>query len=400
MTDIYTYQDAITAGGIVTVPPGAYTQSAPLLLPLDTSLTLNGYGVTVTLDAACPGGCIEFASEYDYQIFRDITIRGFTIDASAVTADYTSQSVIGTTRLGTHSGISWMNNLHDILIEDLDITLPASLTDPADYDIRHTGVHLGSRQSSTSLSPSNVERITVHRVKVHGGDQAVVIAAARGYGAANCDEQGVPLTPWAGNLVWMDDISVIDCDHVATVGNPDHLLWGSFHIGSVSHGGSVLVSNCTSYGAGEGGFEVNGFNDTVIEHCDMTDSGAVGFMFYNFNDQVNPATQTILFDDCHAINTGPLVYTSGGTWPRVGFDHIATYGTDTGAITFNNCTAATYSEGYDFYVRDCASVTYTHSSPEPPLVESSNPLFDGTLSIKIAGVEYVAVVSVITQLSH
>lgn len=414
MPDLYTTerQAAITAGGTVTVPPGSYTQSQPLLLPLDTAVTLIGTDVTVTLDAACPGPCLEFASSEDYQTFRNITIRGFSIDASLVTADYTDRAVIGTTRLGTHSGVSWMNYLHDILIEDVDITMPASISDPdlLLYDTRYTGIALVSRQSSSS-NPLNdgepqdyvtVEHVTVQRVNIYDGDMSVVIVALRGYGA------GYEGSPWAGNKVRMDDINVIDCHHLATYGNPAHMMWNSFHIGSMSYGDSVLVSNCTSFGAGEGGFEINGFDNTVIEHCTSTDSGAIGFMFYDFNDQVNPYTQTILFNDCHCVNTGPLVYSyyysPTNEWledHRVGFNHGSTnYGTATGAVTFNNCTAATYSAGNEFLVLGCFSVTYTYSDPEvdpevdpeadPEAVPSGNPLFDGTLSLKVAGVEYAA----------
>jgi len=365
MTDLYAYQAAITAGGTVVVPPGTYTLSQPLLLPQDTAVTLDGYGATVALDAACPGGLLEFASSEDYQTFRNITTRGFAIDASLVTADYNNQAVIGTTRLGTHSGVTWMNYLHDILIQDMDITLPPSLTAVEDYDIRHTGVYLCSRQSSTSTPENDVEvkHITVRNVTVSGGESGIVIAAARGYGAALCDENGAPLTPWAGNHVWMDAINVIDCHHFPTQPADDYLPWNGIHVGSVAHGGSVLVSGCGSEGAGDSNIEVNGFADTVIEHCTMTDSAAISFLIHNFNDRVDPSAQTILFNDCHAVNTGPLVYHQGGTWNRQGFRASSGYGTDIGAVSFVNCTSSTYSEGNDFFTEAVSSVSYSDTPP-------------------------------------
>ena len=142
MSDIATYQADVTAGGTVTIPPGSYTQSTALLIPPSTALTLSGYGVTVTLDAVMDGVgghnerkafvCFD-SNDVDDVTFANVTIEGFTVDGSACAL---MSEVVGNLW-------STRNNYSNIIIKDLDITLPPTRTDPVATP-SHIGVSLTS----------------------------------------------------------------------------------------------------------------------------------------------------------------------------------------------------------------------------------------------------------------
>jgi hypothetical protein len=263
---------------------------------------------------------VDFGKVADHDWFRKFVLEGGVIDAGSAGGKH--HVVIGTYQNNvTQSRI----NLDRILIRRGEVVnVPV---DPTVVTHRLNVWFSVSQAAAGEGTQNTLTDIAVEDYRFNGGHQGVFVGGS-----------GISTT---GLNVLCDRIRYDRLWHSLLSCNNLQFASSGFQIGSRAQVGSFAMRNCQSYYSGDVGFEVNSFDEGLIENCWAEDANNAGFYLTNFNNPPNPTSQHLLYRKCHARRKLITNAASNG----IGYYPDVQLAVGLGHIEYDDCTYLSNSVG-------------------------------------------------------
>lgn len=306
-------------GGTIVIPKGTWHwKSLPLIKPNMTGmLRIVCEGVIKLYDYP---GCnfVGMDKEADWDVFRNISIEGVTIDASGCTTARGSAlfgSVVAADAAYTYRPDKV--SFDTITIKNCrSYGLP---TDPTEATSQLKHIQIVTTNDADADTTCTIKNIHIENVKMSDGNGGITIA---GFGGSNETAE-----------VYLDNINVIDCAHHISQEPEQFYSCTHCHIGGFGYGGSVRVSGFRGSHSGDNGIEINSFDHAVIDDCTIDRPYVWTYFSRNYNANYNSDHQVITWSRCKT----KLLPARGR-----GFSSGVSTGTDhgTGTINIIDCTVS------------------------------------------------------------
>lgn len=301
VTDDYdAIQAAITAaevaGGIVFFPPGVTyflnkTSGGGLKLGRDNTglrapVVLSGYGATILLSTNVPR-FLDFNKVADHDVFRNIIVEGFEIDADLIGGK--DHIIIGTLITGTNQTRINVDRLYV-----RDVRSYNALQDVNTGTNHRLHVHITPFRVAAGTGTDGAENwltnIRFENVRMEGGNAGITIG---GGGISGL-----------GLLIYMDEVHIEGCWH--DTGVAPTAFYGSvnYQLCSRAYGRNVSIRNSYGANSGDEGIEINALTYVTLENVLIVNAWNNAYYFNHYSSTEIAGHQHILLRNCHGYTTG------------------------------------------------------------------------------------------------
>jgi hypothetical protein len=284
-----------TDGGTIVFAPGTYTVSEPVKLPhsLASTLTLSGYGATIKLANTKPR-FLAWNRTGSGQVFRNVTVEGFTVDAQGKHPSSGSYSVLGFDDAniggyGTPSSIS----VDDLTVRDCTVTNVATSPTSA-WNACGVNVFTSGTGSITD--------VRIENVRIEGGSRGVNVWGAD-----------------SSSNVTIDRLTIRGCWHDTMVNPTSFSASTNYHVGQFAKVGTFALIDSYGNRALDCGVEIDNAANGLVQGCVVENAYYNEYYYTNFRTPLSGAGVTT-FANCTA-NT--WINVRGGTALTIGDEGVA-----------------------------------------------------------------------------
>jgi len=282
-------------GGTVVFPSGVYMVSNPVKLPSGnlSELDIVGYEATIKLTNTKPR-FLAWNRTASGQVFRNISVVGFTVDANGKHPASGSYSVLGfdDANIGGY-GTPYSISIENITVLDCDVvnvaTSPTSAWNPCVINVFVSGT-------------GHITDIDIERCHLEGGSRGINVWGAD-----------------SGSNITMDRVYIRNCWHDTGINPTSFSASTNYHIGQFAKVGTVELTGNYGTRAFDCGIEIDQPANGLVANCVEENCYYNEFYYTNFVTPLSGSGVTT-FRDCTARTT---ISVRGGTGLTIGDEGVA-----------------------------------------------------------------------------